>query len=160
MQAKRVLLTLAFGMAVIAGAQSQFAAAGAEHAEFPFQVTDYSDCTDELVLWDVIVRLVEQDKVTPSGRGLYMGNWFFSGTITGETTGYMWTVKGVSPFHETYSLNGSLTGGTILLENAFMKPVTSDTPKVRLDVKIVSRFNASGDLVVDDFKYVYHCVGK
>ena len=47
-----------------------------------------------------------------------------------------------------------------MLENAFMKPVTSDTPKVRLDVKIVSRFNASGDLVVDDFKYVYHCVGK
>jgi hypothetical protein len=60
-------------------------------------------------------------------------------------------------FIETYSLEKTLTGGFILIENAILKPVTPEAPKIKLDVNIKFAFNAHGELVVEREKYTYYC---
>jgi len=139
-------------------------AGGVEHFEWstndlPEPLIDYSDCTDEEVLWVVTVREGFKSKENPAGQGHYMDHWVFEGTVEGLTTGYIWKTKGIVQVTGTYSLDNTLNGGEAWLENAALKPITPDAPRVRLDVKSTWRYNANGDLVADRFVYTYHCVG-
>ena len=139
---------------------AQPAQAGAEHFEWPFAVLDYSDCTAEEVFWQAIVRQTLLINETPSGQVLILDNWGFEGTVEGLSSGYIWSTKGRANYHETFSLNNSLTGGFALLENAILKPITPGAPRVKLDVLIRFAFNAHGDPVVERVIYTYNCVGE
>jgi hypothetical protein len=148
--------------AVVTGQQLSIttAQAGAEHSVWPIVVDDYSDCTEEPVVWTAEVRQVFLHKVTPSGQTLTVDKWNFEGTVEGLNTGYVWNTKGVVNLRETYALDNSLTGGFGLLERAILHPVTPGAPRMRLDVHINFRFNAAGEMVVERTDYTYHCVGK
>ena len=150
---------VALGSALVVVSTYSEARGGAEHHEWPFQVIDYNDCTDEEVLWTVNVRQTILDKQSPSGRGLYLDNWTFEGILEGVDSGYIWTTKGRANYVETYSLEKSQTGGFVLIENSILKPVTSGAPRIKLDVKIRLTYNADGEPVVDRARYVYKCVG-
>lgn len=134
--------------------------AGAEVTEWHVVVPDYADCVDEDVIWDADVREVILEKETPSGQTLFMDHWNFVGTVTGVSSGYQWTTRGVVQINDTYSLNNSLTGKSLWLENALLKSQNPGVPDMRLDVRSHMTFNASGELVVDSFHYTYHCVGN
>lgn len=137
---------------------------GAEHFEWSTMspeepIVDYSDCTDEVVYWLVDVSEVFLDKDSPGGQGHFLDHWLFEGTVEGQTTGYVWSTKGIVDVSGTYSGN-NLTGKYGQVENALLKPLTPGAPRVRLDVDIVTQYNAAGELVVDRLNYVYHCVGN
>lgn len=159
---KSAIRALFFGFALVmaAGYPVSTALAGADRTEWQADILDYSDCTDEWVVWNASVNETMLDHVTPSGQGHFLDHWLFEGTVTGESSGFVWSTKGVVKITETYSLDNSLTGGFGLLENALMKPMTPGAPRVRLDVDIRVAFNAAGELVVDRFNYTYHCVSK
>jgi hypothetical protein len=142
-----------------AGLSTGPAFAGAERSEWSIVVPDYADCVNEDVVWDAVVREVTLTKETPSGQVLFMDHWNFEGTVT-SSSGYQWTTRGTVQVHESYSLDNSLTGKVGQLENALLKSQNPGVPDMRLDVRFHLGFNASGELVVDSFRYVYHCVGN
>jgi len=144
--------------AVTLGVYIQPALAGAVHSEWPFITEDYNDCTGEEVLWDAIVRQTVNYVETKSGQVNYREHWRFEGTVEGLETGYLWSTKGMVSLIDRVSLDNNLTGGFGLVENALMRPLTADTPTVRLDVNIKTAFNAAGELVVDNVTYVYTCL--
>jgi len=153
-------------MAALAMSQIPPASAseGAQHFEWstisPYDpIPDYSDCTDEVVLWLVDVSEVFLGKDSPGGQGHFLDHWLFEGTVEGQTTGYVWSTKGIVNVSGTYS-GKNLTGKIGQIENALLKPVTPGAPRMRLDVNIATQYNAAGELVVDHFNYVYHCVGN
>ena len=132
--------------------------AGAEHFEWSFEGDDWNDCTDEWVTWVANVRQTVNEKETPSGQYLFREHWRFEGTVKGQSTDYLWSTKGIASIIERESLNNSLTGGFALVENALMRPLTPDTPTIRLDVNIKLAFNAAGEQVVEHVTYVYTCL--
>lgn len=140
------------GLSVVANAQAQ-----AQHNEFPLQIIDYNDCTDELVSWDAVVREVVVNHQNPGGRGLFVSHWLWDGLVEGQDSGYIWSSHGTSPYVETYSVDNFLTGGFVLIENSVLHPETPGAPRIKLDVNIRMRFNANGDLVVDQVQYTYDC---
>lgn len=146
-------ITAALALAVVAPA----AWAGAEHHEFPLALLDYNDCTGEEVLWDVVVKEIFHAYETPSGQAHILSKWLWEGTVEGLDSGHIWMSKGVSPYVERFSLENSLTGGFVLIENSILKPVTPGAPRIKLDVNIRLAFNANGDLVVDRATYTYDC---
>ncbi len=157
---KTDLVTLAGAVAFLAaGLTAGPALAGAERSEWQIVVPDYADCVDEEVTWDAMVREVTLSKQSPSGQVLFMDHWNFEGTVT-STSGYQWITRGTVVVHESYALDNSLTGKVGQLENAVLKSQSPGVPDMRLDVRIHLGFNASGDLVVDSVRYVYHCVGN
>jgi len=148
------------GAALALGLTATLAIAGAERSEWHAVVPDYADCVDEDVIWDADVREVVLEKVTPSGQAMFLDHWNFAGTVTGVTSGYQWTTRGVVQVNETYSLDNSLTGKSLWLENALLKSQNPGVPDMRLDVRGHMTFNASGELVLDSFQYTYHCVAN
>ena len=147
-------------MLIAIGLYAPLAFAGAEHSEWSFTVDDWNNCTDEVVIWDAVIQETFHYNETPSGQVLVMDHWRFEGTVEGVDSGYLWSTKGVSPYTERFSLNNSLAGGFMLIENALMRPLTPDTPAIRLNVNIRLAFNASGELVVERVNYDYTCLGK
>lgn len=136
-------------------------AQGAEHIDWSISgLFDYNDCTDEVVEWVLDVQTVQLANETGSGQGVYMDHSLFEGSIYGQTTGFEWKSKGLFLVKEIYALDNSLTGVFVWVENAYARPITPDAPRMRLDVKVHSVFNANGELVVDSFEYVYHCLGN
>jgi len=142
------------------GLYTPLAFAGVERSELVFTVVDWNNCTDEDVIWDMVIQETFHYNETPSGQVLIMDHWRFKGTVEGVHSDNRWSTKGVSPYIERFSLNNSLAGGFVLIENALMRPLTPDTPTIRLGVNISLVFNASGELVVDRFNYDYTCLGK
>lgn len=152
------LAPLAF---LLAGTLAAGAAnAGAEHFEWPIVVQDYNDCTDEAVEWVATVNETFFTNTTPSGQGHVMDHWVFEGTVEGLSTGYLWHTKGIVQVSDNYSLENSLTSISGSIENGLLKPMTEGAPRVRLDVDFKMAYNANGELVVDRFNYLYHCVGN
>ena len=136
------------------------ALAGAEHFDMPFEVDDYNDCTDEMVDWVANVHVTLNEVVTPSGQVFYREHWRFEGTVEGQESGYLWSTKGMASITDRLSLNNNLTGSFAVIENALMRPLTPDTPTIRLDVNMKFAFNALGEQVVDRVNYVYTCLNK
>lgn len=143
---------------ITVGLYIPLAFAGAEHYEWAFVTEDWNDCTDEVVTWDALVHQTLHINETPSGQVLFREHWRFEGTVEGQTTGYLWFTKGMVSLTDRTSLNNSLTGSFGLIENALMRPLTPDTPTIRLDVNIKFAFNAAGDQVVERFNYTYACL--
>ena len=136
------------------------AQAGSEHFDLPFEVEDYNDCTDEMVDWVANVHVTLNEVITPSGQLFYREHWRFEGTVEGQTTGYLWSTKGMASITDRWSLNNNLTGSFAVIENALMRPLTPDTPTIKLDVNMKFAFNAVGEQVVDRVSYVYTCLNK
>ena len=133
------------------------AAAGAEHSEWSFEVDDYNDCTGEDVHWVANVIETLQYNESPSGRVLLHDFWRFEGTVTGQSTGYVWTTRGISSYMETYGLDGQLTGGWALVERAPLRSNSPGAPDIMLDVNMKFAYNALGELVVERTTYTYNC---
>lgn len=155
LMAKTFLYAMAamlLGLGSVPGVQAQ-----AQHSEYPFQVLDYNDCTGEEVLWTVVIREVLLDQQNPAGQGQFLSFWLWEGIVEGQQTGYVWTTKGQSPYVETYSLENSLTGGFIQIENSVLQPASPGAPRIKLDVNLELRFNADGELVVERATYTYDC---
>ena len=136
------------------------ALAGAEHFDMPFEVDDYNNCTEEMVDWVANVHVTLNEVVTPSGQVFYREHWRFEGTVEGQESGYLWSTKGMASITDRLSLNNNLTGSFAVIENALMRPLTPDTPTIRLDVNMKFAFNALGEQVVDRVNYVYTCLDK
>ncbi len=157
MFAIRQMAILVAVLFLLTGAAAAGAQQGAVHDEFDFQVTDWNDCTGEEVDWDVAVRSVERANETPSGQGMVMGHWNWLGNVVGQSSGYEWSTRGIYQGVETYSLNNSLTGASILIENSVMHPLTPEAPKINFSAQIIFVYNADGDLVVQRVIYTYDC---
>ena len=145
-------------MLITIGLYTPLAFAGAEHSEWAFVTEDWNDCTAEWVTWDAVIRETFHLNETPGGKILVRDHWRFKGTVEGLTTGFLWSTKGMASIIERISLNNTQTGGFAVIENALMRPLTPDTPTVRLDVNIKFAFNASGEQVVDRVNYIYTCL--
>jgi hypothetical protein len=117
------LSLVTIGALALLGVSIQSAQAGAEHYEFPFEVLDYNDCTGEDVYWTAVISETLLINETPSGQVVIMDHWSWEATIEGLSTGYEWFTKGVSPYVETFSTDGSLTGGNFWIENSMMQPM-------------------------------------
>jgi len=131
---------------------------GAQHFEFPFQVGDYIECMDEDVFWDAIIYETLLVKETPSGQGVIVDNWRWESTVEGVESGNLWFTRGTAPYVETYSLNNSLNGGYIAMENSVLQPVTPGLPRIKLSAFFSMRYNALGELTVDAARYTYTCL--
>ncbi|MGD2128366.1 MAG: hypothetical protein PVJ33_06545 [Lysobacterales bacterium] len=132
--------------------------AGAEHNVFPFSVDDYNDCTEEVVQWDATVYETFLSHESSGGQVVSSDHWVWEAVVEGDDTGFVWYTKGVGQFVDTYSLDNSRTGG-MFIERSVLRPQTPGAPKIRLDAHIFFQYNASGELVVDNFDYVYNCIG-
>lgn len=157
MKLSKRIRTMAITSAVALFGAAPVAWAGAEHSEFAFTVNDWNDCTGEVVHWDVWMDMVALAMETPSGQGIEASLTRWEGTVEGLSTGYLWTSKGQSPVISRYSLENSLTGGFLAIENSVLKPVTPGAPMIKLDVHIQFAYNAAGELVVDKAVYTYDC---
>jgi len=131
---------------------------GAQHFEFPFQVGDYIECMDEDVLWDAVIYETYLEKQTPSGQGFVVDNWRWESTVEGVESGNLWYTRGTAPYVATYSLNNSMTGGYIALENSVLQPVTPGLPRIKLTAFFRLQYNADGELKVDTAQYTYTCL--
>ena len=141
-------------------ALSSTAEAGAEKYYFDFQIDDYNNCTGEWVMWDVAITGTFLERVTPSGQINILDHWSFEGTVASLESSDMWSTKGRALLKDRWSINNSYTGGFFIIENSVMKPLTPETPSVRLDIHFRLAFNAEGELVVERDDYIYSCVGQ
>jgi hypothetical protein len=130
--------------------------------EFPFEVDDYGDCTDEVLHWTAILSTFDYLHISGHGARQKMhvvSQFRWTATIEGTTSGYLWETKGGG----RDILNEDLTDGSpmreIFIENSVLKPISPGAPRINFSALIRTRDDGEGG-VIESVKYEYRCIGR
>jgi hypothetical protein len=165
---RQLIANVILGFALVTGPASASLAGndvvlGPIRDKFPFQVEDFSNCTDEMILWDAVLSTLDYVHVTGNAgqQTVHVLSQFrWTATIQGDTTGYEWKTKGGGKDVIQYDPVDDMPFREVFIENSVLKPITPGAPRINFSALIRFKTNASGDVVIDSAKYEYKCIGS
>lgn len=130
---------------------------GIVEVEIPYSETDYVECLDEDVFFDVTVTIRTHTVVTQDGGVHYVENWFIEGSAEGLTSGLIWYGRGTSPF--TSNGNGGNQESWGWNVEAFYTPLLGGQ-KFKKSQRVRFVTDANGVPRLEHFPpYDYKCIG-
>ena len=152
---------LLFGAGKPAGAGNEVIY-GPVRDEFPFEVDDFNDCTQEEVHWTAVLRTFDYIHVSGNAKRQTMhvvSKFSWDATVEGTATGHIWETKGGGKDTVNYDASSNSPYREVFIENSSLKPVTEGAPRIRFHARIVVKDDGEGG-VVESVDYEYHCIGR
>lgn len=130
--------------------------------EFPFEVDDFNDCTEEEVHWTAVLRTFDYIHVSGNTKrqtAHVVSKFSWEATVEGTATGYIWETKGGGKDTINYDASSSSPYREVFIENSSLKPVTEGAPRIRFHARVVVKDDGEGGFV-ESVDYEYHCIGR